>query len=475
MKRRTFLKAGAAGLVAAALPGHSNAASPIRLVAGTRNLDIGGRSASVFGLTGPDGRSGLILDQSDGFRVQLLNSLEEETLIHWHGLTPPWKQDGVPDMPQPMLKPGESRGYDFGLRHAGTNWMHAHTLQEQNLLAAPLVIRSGAEARADMQDVVMLLHDFSFRPAEELLASLTGGGGHAGMDHANMDHSGMDMEMDMEGMQSMAEQMSMPMDINDLEYDAYLANDRTLDDPEIVRVEKAGRIRLRIINAAASTGFTIDLGSLAGQLIAVDGQPVEPLSVRHIPLTMAQRADVLIDLPAGEGAYPVLALREGAPQRTGILLATAGAAIGKLETQGAEKGPVLDLKHEAGLKSATSLAERAPDRTFDIDLVGNMASYRWGLQGADRLAARQGERIEIAMTNQTMMAHPMHLHGHHFQIVAINGKRFRGATRDTVLIPPMQSVTIAFDADNPGKWAFHCHHLYHMVSGMMAFLPYEGI
>ena len=75
--------------------------------------------------------------------------------------------------------------------------------------------------------------------------------------------------------------------------------------------------------------------------------------------------------------------------------------------------------------------------------------------------------------NGSMMAHPMHLHGHHFQVVAINGNRFSGAVRDTVLVPPMQSVTIAVDAENPGKWAFHCHHLYHMVSGMMAFLEYE--
>ena len=72
-----------------------------------------------------------------------------------------------------------------------------------------------------------------------------------------------------------------------------------------------------------------------------------------------------------------------------------------------------------------------------------------------------------------MMSHPMHLHGHHFQVVALNGNRFSGAMRDTVLVPPMQSVTIAVDANNPGKWAFHCHHLYHMASGMMTTISYE--
>ena len=78
------------------------------------------------------------------------------------------------------------------------------------------------------------------------------------------------------------------------------------------------------------------------------------------------------------------------------------------------------------------------------------------------------------MRNMSMMAHPMHLHGHHFQVVAINGKRIDGAVRDTVLVPPMTQVAIQFDAPNPGRWPFHCHHLYHMATGMMSFVTYEN-
>ena len=73
-----------------------------------------------------------------------------------------------------------------------------------------------------------------------------------------------------------------------------------------------------------------------------------------------------------------------------------------------------------------------------------------------------------------MMTHPMHLHGHHFQILAINGENFMGAVRDTVFVPPMAGVTFAFIADNPGGgWAFHCHHLYHMATGMMTTVAYS--
>jgi FtsP/CotA-like multicopper oxidase with cupredoxin domain len=104
-----------------------------------------------------------------------------------------------------------------------------------------------------------------------------------------------------------------------------------------------------------------------------------------------------------------------------------------------------------------------------------MAGYQWGIDGAAALRAKRGERLAITMRNASMMMHPMHLHGHHFQVVAINGQAFAGAVRDTVAVPPMASVTVVFDADNPGRWPFHCHHLYHMATGMMAFVAYDGI
>lgn len=112
------------------------------------------------------------------------------------------------------------------------------------------------------------------------------------------------------------------MDLNDIQYDAYLANDRTLADPEVVRVERNGRVRLRIINAATATAFTIDTGGLSGELIAVDGQDVVPVTDTGFPIVMGQRLDIRLELPKEGGAFPVLALREGARERTGIVLAT---------------------------------------------------------------------------------------------------------------------------------------------------------
>src|SRR3546814_16344776 len=73
-----------------------------------------------------------------------------------------------------------------------------------------------------------------------------------------------------------------------------------------------------------------------------------------------------------------------------------------------------------------------------------------------------------------MMGHPMPLHGYHFQVVAIDGRRFAGARRDTVWLPPQRELTIAFDADNPRTWAFHCHHRYHMATGIIQIVLCQG-
>ena len=190
-------------------------------------------------------------------------------------------------------------------------------------------------------------------------------------------------------------------------------------------------------------------------------------------MSMGQRIDLRLQLPNEETAFPILALREGRPERAGFILKPTGASVAKLAIVGGESGPVHSLALEASLRPVAPLSARAADKSFDMQLTGNMAAYRWGLALPAPILIDQGDRVEVTMSNASMMAHPMHLHGHHFQVVAIDGNRFNGAVRDTVLIPPGRAVTIAIDANNPGEWAFHCHHLYHMASGMMSTFGYR--
>lgn len=445
-------------------------AVPIQLRAEKSTLYVDGRPGAVMrlvSLTDSLNQSGLIFREGERFLVELTNGMDVPTLVHWHGLTPPWRQDGVPDVSAPALQSGKSVRYDFTVAPSGTHWMHSHVgLQEQLLLSAPLIVRKAENHRADEQDVVMMLHDFSFTPPEELLAKLTGGAPMPAMGHAG--HA-MPMTSPMPVMKHAG------VDVNDIDYDAYLANERTLLDPHVVTVEKEGQVRLRIINAAAATNYSIDLGDVEGELIAVDGDLVQPVLAHRFPIAIAQRLDIRLRIPP-DTAVPVLALREGALERTGVILAPPGAEVRKIDAVAEDKGPVLNLTLERQLHAVSGFAPRAADRRIEMDLTGNMAAYQWGidLKGA-ALEVKQGERVELAMRNTSGMTHPMHLHGHHFQVVEINGERFEGARRDTVYLPPDTRVTVAFDAVNPGLWAFHCHHLYHMERGMFAVLKYQGV
>jgi FtsP/CotA-like multicopper oxidase with cupredoxin domain len=513
ISRRDLLGGIGGTLATAMLSAKARAADSAakRLVAETRVLEVNGRAARVFGLTGPDGRPGLRLAAGERFRVDLVNKTGARTLVHWHGQLPPWMQDGFPWPQTPPIPNGTVESYDYA-PISGTYWMHSHhAMQEQRLLTAPLVVDDAATRREDRQDIVLMLHDFTFRSPDEVLAGLTGtsvtdahasaqstegassddGGkgrspGMAGQGNPAMAVPGMSMSkapdhamkgMEMAGM-GMKDAGMAGMDLNDVQYDAFLANDRTLADPEIVRVDRGGRVRLRIINGASSSQFWIDLGDLTGRVVATDGHAVQPVPGKLFPIAMAQRLDILIDLPAA-GAFPILARLEGSVRQTGIILATVGARISRI-ADNTQAAPPIDNSLEARLAAEEALPARPADIVHTIALSGAMKPYAWSMNEEywphiTPLMLNKGQRIEIELVNHSMMAHPMHLHGHVFQVVEIDGRALHGAVRDTVLVSPSGRVRIAFDADNPGRWAFHCHNLYHMETGMMTELRYHGI
>ena len=473
LSRRTLL-AATAGAALSPLPSIPSArASSRRILRMTsRTIEVEGKPATRFRVAQPDGTWGLTLDQGDTFDVRLENGLSVNSGVHWHGMTPPWQQDGVPYISAPPIRAGQSADYRFPALPVGTRWMHSHFgLQEQNLLAAPLIVRERSAIDSGHQEIVVLFEDFSWTKPAEIFAALRAPHPMAAMATGA---GAMGGGMKMTGRKTA---VSGDRDLNDVTYPAFLANDRTLSDPQVFDVEKGAEVRLRLINGAASTNFMIELGSVEGTVLTVDGNPVAPLKVRRFPLAVAQRVDIALAIPTDGSAVPVLGRGEGRPLQAGVVLRPRGAAIGRIPLDASEAAPALTLGEEMKLHATQPLAVRKVDRSVPVELTGEMVGYVWGLSvngmaGAP-VTVGKGERVELVMRNTTMMSHPMHLHGHSFQVTEINGQALAGAVRDVILVTPGTTAKVVFDADNPGIWAFHCHNLYHLAAGMFTTVVYR--
>lgn len=360
-------------------------------------------------------------------------------------------------MTQLPILPGQSYPYYFPIVQAGTYWMHAHYgLEEQKLLTAPLILHEQIPD-SDIQQVVILLSDFAFRGGREIFAEL----------RKNYDSK------------APPKMKTMKSDIFDVEYDAFLANSRALSDPEVVPVQPEKVVRLRFINGSSSTNFFLRLGDLVGEAIAADGELMVPVTSSQFELGIGNRFDILVRIPQGTGAYPILAQGEGTSMLTGLILATPGAKTPRISERTSRPAGAFSGLQQKTFLALHPLDTKQADRTLHLKLGGNMYRYIWTINDqvwpyVTPLMVKLGERVEVVFENATSMSHPMHLHGHVFEIMEINGVPFKGVKGDTVLVLPFATVKIQFDADNPGVWPLHCHNLYHQAAGMMTTMNYEG-
>ena len=473
---------------------------PVRLFVKEVPLKILGKELTVIAIEQADGTQGFSPEKADGFHVEVVNQLKVPTSIHWHGLILPNLMDGVPFVTQDPIPPDKSFRYDFPLKQSGTYWMHSHYgLQEQVYNSAPLIIWTPEErAKADRQ-VVLMFSDFSFTPADQILKGLK-----SGMQPTDAKGSVSKKKMESRVSEKMSGKMgaSVPTEVVaqkwddhkqrlvraivqapeaeiDVKYDALIANRRTLDDPDVISVKAGESVLLRLIAASSNQNFFVDTGGLEAELLAVDGKAVQPIKGNFFQLGVAQRLDLKVTIPKEGGAFPILAQGEETKLMCGVVLATKGASAPKLSRTASFSTAALDNTQEKRLRTLSPLSDRSIDRTLPAALGGNMATYVWTINGAaypnsNSLNINSGERVGLAFTNSTNMGHPMHLHGHDFQVVEIDGEKVSGALRDTLMVPPGSKMTVAFDADNAGVWPMHCHLLYHLDTGMFTVVKYEG-
>ena len=514
--RRRFLGLSVAAAAAAALAACSNSAAPAagpeRIMPGdpaiadlearrafngrtvTQALDaapteasVGGKAVTTWGYNGSLAAPEIRATAGDRLKVTLANNLKDPTVIHWHGLALRNDQDGVQHVTQDPIAAGAGFTYDFRLAHPGTYWYHSHVdMQRERALYGALIVEDPAEKLVYDQDWVIVLDDWMdgiTGTPDDVLEELSGGMSMSGSTMSGMDQSSMgspspsgsdgSMGMGMKHMLMGARSDFLGGDAGDVKYPFHLFNSKVPDEAEVLPATAGQVIRLRIINAAGDTAYRVGIPGQKLTLTHTDGFPVRHQDVDAVVIGMGERIDALVTVL--EGFTPVLALPEG---KTGKALGFIGTGTGKKPLPAVLPGKLEGTVMDGGqLKAdpAVTFPAKTPDRTHELKLTGGMDKYDWGINGArfnmdkpfeNTFDIKAGERVEVKFVNDTDMWHPMHLHGHTFQIGA------DGARKDTVIVRPKQTVTVIFDADNPGQWLAHCHNAYHAERGMMTVFSY---
>ena len=445
---------------------HTGKTVSARLAPGPAVLDLGAITAPTQAyndqLPGPLIRANV----GDEIAVTVDNALDRPTSVHWHGLALRNDMDGAAPA-TPEIAPGGSFTYRFTSPVPGTYWAHPHTGLDTDVgLYVPVIIDDPAEpGRYDAEWIVML-DDWTSgvgSSPEQIYAGLRSPGmsgrGHMG----HMPGMGGESASDLLG-----------GDGGDVSYPYYLVNGRVPAAATTFTAKPGQRIRLRIINAAADTAFRVALAGHRMTVIGTDGFPVVPTDVDALLLGMGERYDVIVT--AGDGVFPLVASAEGKNAVARALLSTAAGSSPPPDYRPAELNRRVGTVDTFAATTEVQLPSTS-DLALHARLSGAMMRYDWAINGRPYdqhvpLTIQRGQRATLTFANASMMFHPMHLHGHTFQVIKADGSA--GPRKDTVIVRPMQTVTVRFVADNWGVWMLHCHNGYHMDAGMMTTLQYTG-
>ncbi len=484
-----------------------------------------GKQVKAIAINGQIPGPELVFTEGDTAEIIVHNLMNKETSIHWHGLILPNDQDGVPYLTYLPIKAHSTFKYYFPIVQNGTYWYHAHTgLQEQIGLYGALIIKKREPER--IREYTVLLSDWTNERPMEIMRSLKMANDWYAIEKGSTQDYGAAIKQGFLSTKLKQEWLRMyPMDVSDVYYNAMLINGKTkIDLPEFTAGEK---IKLRIINGSASTYFWLQFSGGKMSVIANDGMDVIPVEVDRMLIAVAETYDAIVTIPENmqyefrataedrtksaslwlgngmkmealtleklkyfEGMKMMNAMMKfnGSMDAMGMEMSNQQMDMNSVmypEITGGEKGEQAKMEHQhtssstqtnlttlnyAMLKSVDkSIVKDEPLRELNFTLTGNMNRYQWSINNntlgdTAKILIRKGERVRIILNNHTMMRHPMHLHGQYFRL--LNGQGLYSPLKNVLDIMPMEVDTIEFSANYDGDWFFHCHILYHMMSGM---------
>lgn len=490
-----------------AFAGHSQNVVRYDLTIDHKMVNYSGQMVHAIAVNGQIPGPTLEFTEGDIAEIHVKNNLHEQSSVHWHGILLPNEQDGVPFLTTTPIEPMGTHVFRFPIKQSGTYWYHSHSnMQEQMGLYGALVIKKRDEP--PMPSYTVLFSDWTDEHPHEVMRNLKNANDWYAIKKDAVQSYGEALKADAFKAKFRQEWLRMnAMDVSDVYYDAFLANGKKEDSaPQF----KAGdKVRLRIVNGSASTYFWVQFAGGQLSVVASDGMDVVPVDVDRMLIGIAETYDVIVTIPENK-AFELRATAEDRTKATSLWLGSgekvAAPVLPKLKlfegmkmmndmgkhkmqmgyqqmdmndvmypetapdpTKPGELPPV--TLNYAMLKSPTKteFAPNKPLREMTFKLTGNMNRYMWSindqpLSRSDKILIKKGETVRITIQNDTMMRHPMHLHGHFFRV--LNGQGEYSPLKNVLDIMPMETDVIEFDADAEKDWFFHCHVLYHMMAGM---------
>lgn len=460
----------------------------VTLTAAPARINLGSRVVNTWAFNGQLPGPTIHANVGDVIRARVVNKLPAALTVHWHGIAIRDDMDGVPDITQKAIAPGASFVYQFTVSHQGTYFYHPHTgVQLDRGLYGALIVTDPTDT-SSKPDIPLLLDDWidgtgktpdqEFDELKSGAMSMPSGSSMSGMDMGGSSSDDMG-GMDMGNGSSMSPSSASPSttsplgtDISDVDYPFYLINGKQATKLAVYPVRAGQTVRLRLINAASATPFRVAFGGGQMTVVATDGYQVQPVRTDALLIGMGERYDVEVTVPRS-GTFPLVALAEGTSKQAIAVLRAGRGELPMPDVHPMQLDGHLLTLDQLHATRVEALPAGSPDKTYKVTLTGSMMSFNWGVtapkDGKATLPVKQGERLRLVLTNTTTMWHPVHLHGHTFQVVTSNGV---GPRKDTVIVLPKSTVTVDFIADNPGQWVLHCHNIYHAEAGMVTPLSY---
>ncbi|MEL7680225.1 copper resistance system multicopper oxidase [Citromicrobium bathyomarinum] len=502
----------------------------IDLTIGDYHFMTGGRSGHAVAVNGSVPGPLIHLREGQNVRLHVTNNLAEDSSIHWHGLLVPFQFDGVPGVSFPGIRPGERFTYEFPIRQSGTYWWHSHSgLQEQAGHYGPIVVESADPDPRYDRDYVVLLSEFTPIHPHEIMRKLKVGEHYFNYQMQTASEGEMSGAMRRMWGQMRMNPRDIS-DVTGSTYTFLINGHGPADDLQFAfRAGERVRLRI-INGSAMTffnvriPGVPMTVIAADGQDVAeveVDEFQIGVAETYDVIVSPPDGSHAIVAEAMDRSGMGVASLTSHAGHRATppalrepVTLTMADMGMmdhgGMAGMEGMDHsmrdtstlpadvkvGPGLDMvspmpmdrmdfpglgldtvKHRVlrytDLKAKRMNPHREVDREMQIHLTGNMERYMWSFDGKKLTAVTDDpirfgfdERVRVTLVNDTMMAHPIHLHGHFFELV--NGAdHMHQPLKHTVVVQPGGTATFDLTANEPGDWAFHCHLLYHMHAGMM--------